>query len=130
MMASKLNELEIHLYRTFLRTGVQFDKIIKSKNGNIEREIRRMGHLFPNRINRKYDSCWNAIRTSFRESPKFDHDRAFYAMRQLNFRLDIISKDQWKPDDKIRYDIGQIMRHKKHNFRLVLIDRFTGFSSE
>lgn len=118
-----LKELERRLYQSFLRSGMQFDRLMQSKNGNIEREIRRLGHLYPPNVNRRYDSMRNAVRVSFRESLCFDHEMAFSTMRQLNLRLDVISKDQWKPD-RFRYDIGQIFRHKKHKFRLVVIDRF------
>lgn len=126
MSARKLNKIQLKLYDSLLRSGIKFDRVIKSKNGNIEREIRRLGHCYPSGVNRKYDSMKNGIKTAFRESTddEFDNNKVFATMKQINNRLNRISNIKWKPNDHIKYDIGQICKHKKYNFRLVLIDTF------
>merc|ERR1719411_1021284 len=89
----KLKRLQLKLYDSLLRSGIKFDKTIQTKNGNIEREIRRLGYCYPPKINRRYDSMKNAIKTCFRDSKdsEFNTDKVFYGMKQINNRLNIIS---------------------------------------
>eukprot|EP00483_Globobulimina_turgida_P008425 UN08442 len=51
-------------------------------------------------------------------------DSIFFAMKHINNRLVQISKDSWKPNNFIKYDIGQIFIHKKWGFRGVIIECF------
>eukprot|EP01084_Bolivina_argentea_P058203 106285_1 len=126
MQPTKLKQFELKLFYSLLRSAIKFDKIIKHKHGDIEREIKRLGHCYPSGIIRKYDSMVNGIRISFRQSndETFDTDKVFYAMKNINNRLEIISNPKWKPNNHIKYDIGQICRHKKWEFRLVIVATF------
>eukprot|EP00485_Elphidium_margaritaceum_P021409 CAMPEP_0202718856 /NCGR_PEP_ID=MMETSP1385-20130828/126222_1 /ASSEMBLY_ACC=CAM_ASM_000861 /TAXON_ID=933848 /ORGANISM="Elphidium margaritaceum" /LENGTH=143 /DNA_ID=CAMNT_0049381773 /DNA_START=117 /DNA_END=544 /DNA_ORIENTATION=- len=65
-----------------------------------------------------------AIKVSFREYTVFDNESVFFGMKQLNNRLHCISQIEWAPNHHVQYDIGMICRHKRHHFRLVLIDSF------
>ena len=126
MQPGQLNKLELKLYGSLLRSALKFDRVMNIKNGNIEREIKKIAHCYPKGISRRYDSMQNAIKVSFRESgdSQFNTNKVFSAMKYVNNRLNIVLDEKWRPNHHIQYDIGQICRHKKWKFRLVLIDAF------
>ena len=127
------NHMERLLYRQLLRYALRIDASTSSRArelqrfrgflpGEVEQGLLRAGAgsesvTLPTVLRRAFDGAQDDA----------SMDRAFAALRTANRRAAALASPDHAPKPThVKWDVGQVYRHKKHGFRGVIVEWFDG----
>ena len=117
-------ELERLLYRQLLRCALRIDRSSTSR----ARELQRFRGFVPDEVVLDASAPLpTVLRRAFEAGVRDDTsmDRAFAALRTANRRKAALESPDHAPKPvHVKWDVGQVYRHKKHGFRGVIVEWF------
>lgn len=117
----------ISLYRSLLRSARHLESTAAQRGLSLYSEVRKF-EAGP--LGATAETPSQAVQLEFRSAKDWKvksdvQERvgiAFRALRQARARLDQLASPDWTPrDSNIRFFVGQIVRHRKYNYRGVII---------